>query len=564
MRLISAFQLVLLGVATTMAQDSRNVGHLVIIGGGLRPENSQVFRRLVDYAGGIDRARFVVLPTASSSDRGAVEFCKSLQRYGIPPAHAEVLDVMEGNANVATEDPENLAKIRAATAVFMAGGDQRRLVRSLTRNDGSDTSMLSEMRSLLARGGLIAGTSAGASAQSDVMLAVSGLPDGLIDEGLDALDFGCTSDIARRGLLVTKGLGFFTHGIIDQHFYQFRGRLGRLARAVSDRDIPYGFGIDENNALVATPDGPLEVVGAGFVTIVDGGGSKGADGPLGYQINDVKISVLSDGDRFDPQTKRVAVASEKPRLLSEEAEYDGNFLLNDIGAGGAVPFALIEGIAENKRASLEGLCFRFHGETSHGYHFKFRKVPATEIYSGVRDQVWLYSLLDLRLDISPIANGPKPSATQIPVDLPIGAIGNAISAVAFRGLMSTNAKLQFRPSAAITRLEFAQTLAQSAHLMDGFPTLQEIRDVDEQDAERTAIHRVVVAGLMRVDDQAKFHPAAILSPQDAAVGLGGLAKLHSTIIPPDLAQQLADLSKLEREVPRATIAVLLHRIFQLP
>ena len=80
------------------------------------------------------------------------------------------------------------------------------------------------------RGGLIAGSGAGAAVQSARMLSVSGLPDELLDEGMDALDFGICSDLRRRRLLVTQGLDFFETGIIDQHFNQYRGRLGRLSR----------------------------------------------------------------------------------------------------------------------------------------------------------------------------------------------------------------------------------------------------------------------------------------------------------------------------------------------
>ncbi len=65
----------------------------------------------------------------------------------------------------------------------MNGGDQVRLVQTLTNSDGSDTPLLSAMRRLLERGGLIAGTSAGASAQSAQMLAASGLPNMRVDEG---------------------------------------------------------------------------------------------------------------------------------------------------------------------------------------------------------------------------------------------------------------------------------------------------------------------------------------------------------------------------------------------
>ncbi len=243
-------------------------GHLVIIGGGLRPDNTQVFQSLIQFAGGAEKARFVILPTASYSQKDSHLFAKELSLYGITADRAEVLDVTEHNASESTRDPQILAKVRQATGLYLSGGDQRRLVKALTNADGSDTPLLSEFRKLLDRGGVIGGTSAGASAQSSTMLAVSGLPDRLIDEGFDTLDFGITTDKRKRGLLLTKGFGFFQAGIIDQHFYHFRGRLGRLTRAVDHAKARFGFGIEENTALIVEPSGKCRVQGAGLVTIL--------------------------------------------------------------------------------------------------------------------------------------------------------------------------------------------------------------------------------------------------------------------------------------------------------
>src|SRR4051812_3554476 len=40
-------------------------GTLLIIGGGLRPDNAPLYQRLIERAGGRDRARIGILPTAS-------------------------------------------------------------------------------------------------------------------------------------------------------------------------------------------------------------------------------------------------------------------------------------------------------------------------------------------------------------------------------------------------------------------------------------------------------------------------------------------------------------------
>src|SRR5438552_188093 len=88
-----------------------------------------------------------------------------------------------------------------------------------------------------------------------------------------------TDPAAKR--LATRGLGFFQGGVIGQHFSQYRGRLARLARAAIERRVRFGFGIDEDTALAVAPDGTVQVLGLGNVTIVDAAGAACQDGPLG-------------------------------------------------------------------------------------------------------------------------------------------------------------------------------------------------------------------------------------------------------------------------------------------
>ena len=140
------------------AQDNnvRGSGHLVIIGGGLRPENAAVIEKIVEYAGGAQSARFVVLPTASLMTHDAEDFCRFLIRYGVTSDRSEVLNINVDNAASATHDARILEKVRSASGVHLAGGDQRRLVRLLTQENGSDTLLLAEIRKVYERGGVIA------------------------------------------------------------------------------------------------------------------------------------------------------------------------------------------------------------------------------------------------------------------------------------------------------------------------------------------------------------------------------------------------------------------------
>ncbi len=536
----------------------------MMIGGGLLPNNEAIFEKLIHCAGGVEDSRFVILPTASVSLDAGQNLVKELGLYGIPPGHVKILDVFEHNASIATRDPKILDEVRGATAVFMTGGDQRRLVRLLTNSDGSDTPLLQEIRKVYERRGLIAGTSAGASAQSETMLAVSGLPDMLVDEGLDTLDFGLTSDERQRGLLITRGLGFFQQGIIDQHFLQFRGRLGRLTRATADRGVPFGFGIDKNSAMVVEPDGNISIVG-GYVLIVEPGQAVGRDGSFGYQISDVNISLLSDGDTFSPQTKKIRVSPGKSPLKDNDLAFNGNFLLNDIGSGFAVTSALISGLAENLRPVQEGVCLKFHDATFHGYRFVFRQGLSTEAYLDDTQNMSWYSLLNVHMDISPIATGLKPAESQIPVDLQDGPTKEILSAIAFRGILTTNEQLEFRPDDSITRAEFASALARSIHLNASLPNSVDVADVDVTTANGEEISRVIGAGFMSLAKDKHFEPQKKVVPAEARTALIRLASLNRTA--PDAAlEQFIDenLPNDTGEVSRAVVGQLLHRILRLP
>jgi cyanophycinase len=541
-----------------------SAGRLIIVGGGLRATNKAVYEKFLEFAGGIEKARIVVLPTASISLGDSQLFQRTLIAFGVKEEHVQILDVTHKNATTSTADPKILATVRSATALFMSGGDQRRLVRLLTDSSGADTPLLVEMRNLLKRGGVIGGTSAGASAQSETMLAVSGLPDELIDEGLDTLDFGITTHSDHRGLLIAKGFGFFKAGIIDQHFTQYRGRLGRLTRAVADSGVHFGFGIDENTAIVVEPQGPIQIVGAGMVTLIEST-EPGKDGPLGYKIANVNLSLLSDGDTFDLRTKQATIAKDKVLIDPEKAEYNGNFLVNDIGAGGAVPFALISGLADNKRSVQEAITVKYRGDYVHGYRFLFSKQETTRAYSAYLNHDWVYSITNIRMDISPIASGLKASERSVPKDIENHSHRHALAAIAFRGVITASSSLEFRPESPITRSEFASALSRSTHLTaPPVGLLKRFSDIDSDSIEGDEILRAVAAGMITTSGRS-FQPDQPVTNAEAAAGLKKLIERAGPDVDPSIAKQIEVLASSQvATVKRADIALILHRILRLP
>ena len=296
-------------------QEARR-GHLLIAGGAVKGDNDRLYRAFIDLAGGTERARIGILPTASLSLASSRRVADILTGLGVPPSKVAVIDITPGNAAAQASNPAIVEQILGCTGLFIAGGDQFRITRALVGEGGRDTPALAAIRQVFERGGVVAGSSAGAAVLSERMLSASGLPDRTLDYGFDALDFGIAPVLSRRGLSLSQGFGFFREGLIDQHFNAYRGRLARLSRALIDAGIPRGFGIDEDTAMIVRPDGTAGVIGRGGVAVVDVSDASARDGPLGYRASGIRLSYLGAGDTIDLKTGAVTVHPRKVRIAA--------------------------------------------------------------------------------------------------------------------------------------------------------------------------------------------------------------------------------------------------------
>jgi cyanophycinase len=189
-------------------------------------------------------------------------------------------------------DPQNLEMIESASVVYFSGGDQLKLAGKL-----GGTPMLNRIHRLYERGGVIAGTSAGAAAMGATML-VSHATD--------------SSHKVQGSFFMARGLGLVSDLIIDQHFAQ-RARIERLVGAVAEDPGVLGIGIDEDTAVILE-DQTLRIVGSGAVYVADGQGvtytnvsERTPDQTL--RLYDLRLHVLSDGSTFDLQTRRPGPAN---------------------------------------------------------------------------------------------------------------------------------------------------------------------------------------------------------------------------------------------------------------
>lgn len=290
-----------IAVPGVVANELAPTGHVVPIGGALRNDNDAVWKRLIALAGGAG-ARFVILPTASGNPDGVAErAAATLQRYG---AKAIVLPIgpwWPGSDEAAAREAAALAAheelIRSANAVFITGGAQGRLIDTLAAG-GVESPVLRALRDLQARGGLIAGTSAGAAVMSRMMFR----------EGPKSL--AALKGKLRLGKEVDRGFGLVgPHLLVDQHALK-RGRFGRMLALMLDQGYPLGLGIDEDTAAVINGQ-RLEIIGSRGALLIDLRQAINESKNGVVRARNVRVSYLEAGDSYDLSTRRARLGESK-------------------------------------------------------------------------------------------------------------------------------------------------------------------------------------------------------------------------------------------------------------
>src|SRR3954451_18833545 len=255
-------------------------GSVIIIGG--REDKTGEQRVLKEVVARSKRAALVVATVATEHPREVWQEYRAVFR---------ALGVRRlSHLHIETRDDafseEKLAALDKAGAVFFTGGDQLRIT---SRIGGAP--VCERIREIFSKGGVIAGTSAGASAVSETMLVSAPSSESHKVESLQ----------------MAPGLGFLRGVIIDQHFAE-RGRLGRLVGAVAQNPRLLGIGIDEDTAVVAEAQ-HFRVIGSGAVYVVDGmresytNISEEEPGEV-VSVFDLRLHILSGGDQFDLEARR--------------------------------------------------------------------------------------------------------------------------------------------------------------------------------------------------------------------------------------------------------------------
>ncbi len=302
-RSASALCLLLAGLISA-AHVGPNRGTLVIAGGGkLGPE---VMERFIAAAGGPD-APAVFIPTAEDGDPKPDPSATLLAKAGM-----KNITVLHTRDRAVANSEAFAAPLRKARAVWFSGGRQWRLVDAYL-----DTRTAKAIRGVLDRGGVVGGSSAGATIQGSYL--VRGAHEGntlMMAPGYE------------------RGLGLLRDAAIDQHLIT-RRRENDMIQVIAAHPNLLGIGIDEGTAIVVRGDG-FEVVGASKVAIYDARHEPEPGGKVYY--------FLSQGDRFDLR-RRTALTNLRPGLLASASKVA---ITPDLAAHGPVYMA---GFGNNRVAT---------------------------------------------------------------------------------------------------------------------------------------------------------------------------------------------------------------------
>jgi cyanophycinase len=371
-------------------------GSLVIIGGALRAANAPVWERIVQLAGG-KGARIAVFPSAAAdpAQSGAANV-ERLRAYGAEAFLVPLApDFAGADYRLTAEDARLAERVRAAGGAFFVGGDQARITQVLRRADGANTLLLDALWDMYRRGGVIAGTSAGAAIMSSTMFHNA-------KPVLDTLKLGVAD-----GRTLAPGLGFIGEQVfVDQHLL-VRGRFARMLPAMLEKGYKLGLGIDENTAVVVGPEREVEVLGYAGALLIELGQATLERARPGFNLANAKMSYLDSGDRFNlasgvftPSPDKLAGGKVDPA----KPGYRGQLFAADILAH-TVVVQLMKKLVDSDQSEALGIAFGAPRDAhpEQGFEFRFTKAPDSVGYNSAASEA--VSVFRLRMDVRPIDIG---------------------------------------------------------------------------------------------------------------------------------------------------------------
>ncbi|MFI2740345.1 cyanophycinase [Streptomyces sp. NPDC018711] len=318
----------LTAAAPASAAARPQTGSLVLVGGALKDNNTQVYGEIIKRAGG-PQARIGIItaasvpesqdPYADDPDRCSNSACNGtyyadlFKRHGAADAQWIPLDI----DHVANADSDAVvAQVESMTGFFFGGGDQYRYLTTLLRGEEhKDSKVLAAIRAKLAHGAVVSGSSAGAQVASGPDMVSGGESYESLRDGSAP---GYFDDPTRLGYIPQGGFGFLRSGLVDTHTGAY-GREGRALRLASDTGHDRVYALEENTALVVDRPGSnrehMTVLGPNGVAVLDLRDARAHDSANGWSLRRARYSYLTDGDQYDARTWTPRVHPAKQPLV---------------------------------------------------------------------------------------------------------------------------------------------------------------------------------------------------------------------------------------------------------
>jgi len=268
--LLTLICLIINGFVTAQTVGPEN-GKLMIVGGG---EANLLIEKFVELAGG-ENARIVVIPTAGETEEFTEDwnFCKILKGFG-----AKTVSVIHTRDPKTADTEKFCAPLKDATGIWFSGGRQWKLVDAYL-----NTRVVTECWKVLDKGGIIGGTSAGATIQGSY-LARGDTKNNTIMMGDHEIGFGFLKNVA-----------------IDQHLLA-RNRQFDMFEILKEKPELLGIGLDESTAILVGRD-TFEVIGKTYVAVYDGNFWRRDGNPVIPEMP--SFYLLRPGDKYDLKNRRI-------------------------------------------------------------------------------------------------------------------------------------------------------------------------------------------------------------------------------------------------------------------
>ena len=276
--------------------------HYLAIGGGMElSKNNPLISLFIEKSGG-KNGIITILPTAS-------DFGQQVGTLYLETFRELCLDVeyflIEKRSDA--ENPDLLAHLEKSTGVFFTGGDQLKITSLL-----GGSSIMRFVHKAKENGVFIAGTSAGASAMSETMIA-----------------WGPSDSMAKGTLQMSPGIGLLRNLVIDSHFVN-RGRISRLFQLIAQHPGILGIGLAEDTGILINVNETKPkflVVGSRQVILVDGQGITHTNIATvkenePFSLLNVQVHILGPGYFYDGNTNHITIPKFIPFLKQESKASD--------------------------------------------------------------------------------------------------------------------------------------------------------------------------------------------------------------------------------------------------